>query len=221
LLSDSLPRQSTKVNMVKINTQIIYTDIGSDLKLIEQNLTRAEHTTNTTLPFWLLPYLSNTELARASRPEIILVLPNGSYHTPHVRVQDLPPSNWNVHLIEIKYCDDTRPESQLQKAKEQHRRLVSILKAQGCSKVSLHVILMGGMGTIYRSHTDTPLNKLGLDYCKAKELTKDLNTHSIQRATKIIKTKRKLGFHQHNANGTGGVHLGIPLTLTDKFLFPF
>ena len=53
--------------------------------------------------------------------------------------------------------------------------------------------------------TDIPLSKLGLNYCKAKKLTKDLNTHSIQYATKIIKTKRKLGYHQHNANGTGGV----------------
>ena len=64
---------------------------------------------------------------------------------------------------------------------------------------------MGVMGTLYRSHTDTPLSKLGLDYCKAKKLTKDLNTHSVQYATNIIKTKRKLGFHQHIANGTGGV----------------
>ena len=39
-------------------------------------------------------------------------------------------------------------------------------------------------GTIYRSHTDSPLSKLGLEYCKAKKLTKDLNTHSIQYATK-------------------------------------
>jgi len=152
-----------------------------------------------------LPYLSNTELARASRPDILLALPTGSNHTPHVNVQDLPPSYWDVHLIESEDCDDTRPESQLQKAEEQHRRLVANLKAQGCSKVSLHVILMGVMGTIYRSHTDTPLCKLGLDYCEAKKLTKDLNTHSIQHATKIIKTKRKLGYHQHNANGTGGV----------------
>ena len=44
---------------------IIYTDVGSDLKLTEQILTRAEHTANKTLPSWLLPYLSNTELARA------------------------------------------------------------------------------------------------------------------------------------------------------------
>ena len=168
---------------------IIYTDVGSDLKLTEQNLTRAEHTANKTLPSWLLPYLSNTELARASRPDIILVLPTGSNHTPHVHVQDLPPSNWDVHLIEFKYCDDTRPESQLQKAEEQHRRLVAILKSQGCSKVSLHVILMGVMGTIHRSHTDIPLIKLGLNYCKAKKLTKDLNTHSIRYGKKNSKPR--------------------------------
>jgi hypothetical protein len=74
---------------------------------------------------------------------------------------------------------------------------------------------MGVMGTTYRSYTDTPLSKLGLDNCKAKKLTKDQNTHSIQLlllqyATKIIKTKRKLGFHQHNANGTGGVSFRNP-----------
>ena len=120
-----------------------------------KNLTRAEHTANKTLPSWLLPYLSNTELERASRPDFILVLPTGSNHTPHANVKNPPLSNWGVHLIKLKYCDDTRPESQLQKAKEQHRRLIAIFKAQGCSKVSLHVILMGVMGTIYRSHTDT------------------------------------------------------------------
>ena len=80
---------------------------------------------------------------RASRPDVILVLSTGSNHTPHAHVQDLPPSNWDIHFIEFKYCDDTQPESQLQKAEEQHRRLVAILKAQGCSKVSLHVVLMG------------------------------------------------------------------------------
>ena len=73
---------------------------------------------------------------------------------------------------------------------------------------------MGVMGSIYKFHR----YPLGLDYCKAKKLTRDLNTHSIQYATKIIKTKRKLGFNQHNANGTGGISFRNPLTLTDKFL---
>ena len=125
--------------------------------------------------------ISQTQNLREHQGLILLVLPTGSNHTPHAHVKNLPPSNWDVPLIEFKYCDDTRPDSQLQKAEEQHRRLVrvAILKAQGCSKVSLLVILMGVMGTIYRSHRNTPLSKLGLEYCKAKKLTKDLNTHSI------------------------------------------
>jgi phenylpyruvate tautomerase PptA (4-oxalocrotonate tautomerase family) len=125
------------------------------------------NTANKTLPSWLLPFLSNTELARASRPDIILVLPNGSNYTPHVHVQDLPPSNWDVHLIEFKYCDDTRPESQLQKAEEQHRRLVlrvvATFKTLGCSKASLHVLLMGVMGTTYKiSHRPHSANLVSI-----------------------------------------------------------
>ena len=39
--------------------------------------------------------------ALISRPDVILVLPIGSNHTPHVHVQDLSPSDWDVHLIEF------------------------------------------------------------------------------------------------------------------------
>ena len=181
---------------------IIFTDIGSDAKLMEQNLARPEQTANKTLPSWFLPNLSATDLQRSSRPDAIIVLPIGrDTHPAHVR--SLPPSNWDVHLIEVKYCDDTRTDSQLLKATEQHQRLVNILKAQRCGKVSLHIILLGVVGTIYKYHTETPLSKLGLEYCKVKKLTHDLNTHSIQYADKIIRTKRKLGFR--HANGVSGV----------------
>ena len=78
--------------------------VGSDLKLTEQNPTKAELTANKTLPSWRFPNLSNTELARASRPDVTLVLPTGSNHTPHVHVQVLPPSNWDFHLIKFNYC---------------------------------------------------------------------------------------------------------------------
>jgi len=36
------------------------------------------------------------------------------------------------------------------------------------------------MGTIYECHTDLPLSKLGLDRCRVRKLTLNLNTHSIQ-----------------------------------------
>ena len=101
------------------------------------------------------------------------------------RIQDMPISDWDVHLIEVKYCDDTRCESQLARAAEQHRRLMGTLEAQGCTKVSLHIILLGVVGAIYKHHTKIPLSKLGLDHCKVRKLTLSLHTHSVQYATKL------------------------------------
>ncbi len=72
------------------------------------------------------------------------------------------PSCLNVHLIEARYCADTRPEQQLARATEGHTTLQHTL-AQQCHKGSLHTILIGVMGTIYKCHTELPLNKLGLD----------------------------------------------------------
>ncbi len=65
--------------------------------------------------------------------------------------------------IEVKYCDDTRPEQQLARATEQHTRLKHAL-AQQCHKVSLHTVLIAVMGTIHKCHTELPLglDKLGL-----------------------------------------------------------
>ncbi len=52
--------------------------------------------------------------------------------------------------------------------------------------------MIGVIGTIYKCHNDLPLSKLGLDRCRVRKLTLDLNTHSIQYATKIINTSRSL-----------------------------
>jgi len=164
----------------------IYTDVGSDVKLMEQNLIRSEQTANKTLPDWFLPHLSATDLKNSSRPDAILVLPRqGCERRPMPRVQDLPISDWDVHLIEVKYCDNARHESQLARAAKQHRRLMVTLKAQGCTKVSLHIILLGVVGTIKKHHTETPLSKLGIDHCKVRKLTLSLQTYSVQYATKV------------------------------------
>jgi len=58
--------------------------------------------------------------------------------------------------------------------------------AQQCHKVSFHTILIGVMGTIYKYHTELPLSKIGLDRCRVRKLTLDLNTHSIQYANNIM-----------------------------------
>jgi len=92
--------------------------------------------------------------------------------------QAVHPSRWDERLIQVKYCDDARPEQQIARATEQHIGLNHAL-AQQCHKVSLHTILIGVMGTIYKRHTDLPLGKLGLDRCRVRKLTLNLNTQSI------------------------------------------
>ena len=72
--------------------------------------------------------------------------------------KELNPNQWEVHMIEFKFCEDTRPDSQLQKAKAQHSVLVANLNRQGYREVKLHVILVGVMGTIYKAYKPIQTN---------------------------------------------------------------
>ncbi len=141
---------------------IIFTDIGSETRMAQQSLVLPAHVANRTLPQWLLPNLSADELRTCSRPDAICILPAGTKNDHQRDIQDVHPSRWDVHLIEVKYCDDTQPEQQLARASEQHNGLKHTL-AQLCLKVSLHTILIGVMGTIFKCHTELPLSKLGLE----------------------------------------------------------
>jgi len=175
----------------RLGGNIIFTDIGSETWMAQQSLVLPAHVANRTLPQWLLPNLSADELRSCSGPDAICILPVGMKNGHQRDIQDVHPSRWDVHLIEVKYCDDTRPEQQLARATEQHNGLKHAL-AQQCHKVHLHTILIGVMGTIHKCHIELPLSKLGLHRCRVRKLTHDLNTHSIQYATKIINTSCRL-----------------------------
>jgi len=137
--------------------------------------------------FRTLPTPTNDLLPRLMVEVCLVLAPDVNFFL----IQDVHPSRWDVHLIEVNYCDDIRPEQQLARATEQYNGLKHVL-ARHCHKVSLHTILIGVMGTIYKCHTELPLSKLGLDRCRVRKLTLDRNTHSIQYATKIINTSRRL-----------------------------
>ena len=62
----------------------------------------------------------------------------------------------SIHLVEIKYCEDTRPQNQLDAAKEQHKDLYNT--PQGAF-VTLPIILLGVGGTIYNIHTLKPFSR--------------------------------------------------------------
>ena len=107
--------------------------------------------------------------------------------------------------MEFKYCEDTRPENQLQRATQQHAQLLTHLRDQGYHKVELQAILSGVMGTIYTKHTDEPLHRLGLDYHQIKTLTHLLNKHAIQCATQLMNTRNNKALHKANCGQDAGL----------------
>ena len=64
-------------------------------------------------------------------------------------------NQWEVHLNELKFGEDTWPDPQLQKAKAQHSVLIANLNRQGYREVKLHVILVGVMETTYKDYRQT------------------------------------------------------------------
>jgi len=57
------------------------------------------------------------------------------------------PNQRRFHLVEVKYCKDTRPRSQLEAAHHQHSGLRQYL-CRDAANISLHTILMGVGATI-------------------------------------------------------------------------
>ena len=95
----------------------------------------------------------------------------------------------SIHLVEIKYCEDARPQNQLNAAKDQHKDLCNIL--QGAS-ITFHIILLGVGGTIYNTHTLKPFKELGLDSQRVNKLASKLHVHSVNFAAKLVRTRRAI-----------------------------
>jgi len=105
------------------------------------------------------------------------------------RPKDLSKIRRDIHLVEIKYCEDTRPQNQLNAAKEQHKDLCNILLG---ASVTLHIILLGVGGTIYNTHTLKPFKDLGLNSQRVKKLASKIHVHSVNLAAKLVQTRRAL-----------------------------
>ncbi len=74
--------------------------------------------------------------------------PATAYRPGQTRPKNLPWQRRTTHLIEIKYCEDTRPVQQLQAAHAQHGRLRRSIAGDHV----LHVILLGVGCIIYIFH---------------------------------------------------------------------
>ena len=120
-----------------------------------------------------------------SRPDAILITPYNSRSTSNSnslhrstrcstrssctrQPYQLPADKRHVHQIEIKYCEDTSPEHQLNTAKQQHADLHKLLNAE---TLTIHPILLGVGGTIYTEHTLKQFKQLGQDHQRATKIT--------------------------------------------------
>jgi hypothetical protein len=106
------------------------------------------------------------------------------------RPKDLSKTRRDIHLVKIKYCEDIRPQNQLNAAKEQHKDLYYILQG---AFATLHIILLGVGGNIYyNTHTLKPFKELDLKSQRAKKLASKLHVHSVNFAAKLVHTRRAL-----------------------------
>jgi len=108
------------------------------------------------------------------------------------RPNDLSKPRRDIHLVGIKYCEDIRPQNQLNAAKEQHKDLCNILQGASVTRSPHHHILLGVGGTIYNTHTLKPFKKLGVDSQRVKKLASELHVHSVNFAAKIVHTRLAL-----------------------------
>eukprot|EP00983_Pelagomonas_calceolata_P058810 1145636-Pelagomonas_calceolata.AAC.8 len=107
----------------------------------------------------------------------------------------LLPGQRHIYLVEVKYCEDTRPKKQLEASKQQHWDLCnkgcnSCNLSRASAQVTLHTILLGVSGVIYTPHILEPLKELGLDTHTATKLTLKLHAHSVQYACKLVRARR-------------------------------
>jgi len=89
---------------------IVFTAIGSADKLAADAVTLPEEATNRTFPAWLLESLSEDSQTSCTRPDLILVTPSTTCPPAHDNATIpalIPARNRDIHLVEIKYCEET------------------------------------------------------------------------------------------------------------------
>ncbi len=130
-------------------------------------------------------------LAAATAAEGRPSSPATAYRPRQTRPENLPWQRGTTHLI--NYCEDTRPEQQLQAAHAQQ----SHLRRSIAGDQVFHVILLGVGGVTYIPHTLAPLKSLGLDSQRVKKLALKLHAHSVHYACKLVQTRRSLEHSPH------------------------
>jgi hypothetical protein len=123
-------------------------------------------------PRYLSQSLVDALTEQTSVPDIILV-----------ESQD---TSWYFTLVEIKYCRDTDPEPQRDRAAEQHAELVAMIKEhEPDAIVKLVTVTLGASGAIYENFLQDMKQFLGVDGPALKSLARRLHFIAVNNLEQI------------------------------------
>eukprot|EP00983_Pelagomonas_calceolata_P131928 1161822-Pelagomonas_calceolata.AAC.2 len=150
---------------------LVQLDAANTNRLAQQDLQVPEQTSNRAVPSLFKPTIPIQTRRNSSRPDAMLVTP----HPTNLNRPPTPPSHGvlhsmgssttparHIHLIEIKYCEVTRPSAQLEASQQQHSELCKQLQGRA---VTLDTNFLGVGRACYtvKQHTPKQSRQLGLD----------------------------------------------------------
>jgi ribonuclease HI len=162
-------------------------EMGGDIR--GADVGRADRMEADGAPSFVHNHVPQDVLPKVTPAKLCKLKPDGLLITLHRDIKQR-----RVHIIEVKCCQDTSREEQLDRARKQHAELTTELSNAGYepSHIRTVPILIGVSGTIYKDHTLAPLQQLGLSRAQAVKCAKKLHLQAIRSLHSIVKTRRML-----------------------------
>ncbi len=102
---------------------------------------------------------------------------------------------YEVQIIEVGYCADTRYKEKMQAKRLQHADLVKYLRDAGWKVQDPYIFLFGVAGTTYKNDL-TQLQASGVSRRNAKKALTKIHINSVQWVDKLVKTRRHFSRNQ-------------------------
>eukprot|EP00983_Pelagomonas_calceolata_P062611 1147363-Pelagomonas_calceolata.AAC.1 len=115
----------------------------------------------------------------------------------------------DIHLIELKFCSDTKPEQTLLNAQNQHKNTTENLRKKSSevhTAITESLYVLSPLELLELSTTPTqsiPICNLGLTKEKAHKIATKLHLHAAKTLTKIDNTKHAIHFNNSSNGGSG------------------
>jgi ribonuclease HI len=114
--------------------------------------------------------------------------PDITLYTPPISQQ-----GGSLDIVELKFCSDTKPQSQYDLATKQHTDLIAKLRTRNPSlRVRQHIILVGFTGAIYTFFTQQPLSLLGVQDASLQKTLQHLHYIAVNSITAMLHQRAKL-----------------------------